>query len=73
MEKETWELLMVQLQDIKKQNDDQLALLHQHLADDQRVKETVDRHSTYFKFAGTAAGFGVPTLLAYLATKLGIK
>lgn len=63
------DILIMYLKRIEKQNDDQLALLHAHIKDDGKVKETVQRHSMYF----SALGLGLPALGAAIAKKLGWK
>lgn len=69
MNDQTFELLLVHLDEIKKQNEQQLALLATHIAEDAAVARTVERHSTYFAGLGVA----LTPVLAYIATKLGIR
>lgn len=69
MDSDTWALLLKQLDRIEKQNDDQLSLLHKHLDDDEKVHKVVERHSVYFSILG----LGIPSLVALLAKKFGIK
>ncbi|MGL5936031.1 MAG: hypothetical protein ACRCZI_10490 [Cetobacterium sp.] len=69
MDNQTFELLLVHLDEIKEQNKQQLTLLSKHIADDAAVANTVERHNTYFVGLGVA----LTPVLAYIATKLGLK
>lgn len=69
MNEQEREMLFLYLKRIEKQNDDQLSLLHAHIKDDGKVKETVQRHSVYFSLLG----LGLPALGAAIAKKLGWK
>ncbi len=69
MESQILELITSRLERIEKQNDAQLELLNKHLDKYSETKQTVSRHSTYFKILG----FGIPPFVGYLATKLGLK
>ncbi|MGL5935951.1 MAG: hypothetical protein ACRCZI_10060 [Cetobacterium sp.] len=69
MDELTQTLLMTALEDIKKQNQAQIDLLHAHMKDDSAVKAVVERHSTYFKLIGV----GLMPVVAYVASKLGLK
>lgn len=69
MNEQAWELLMKQLDRIEDQNVRQLDLLNAHIADDSKVKKTVERHSVYFSLLG----LGVPGILGVIAKKLGWK
>lgn len=69
MNDQTFELLLVHLNEIKKQNEQQLEMLANHIAEDAAVARTVERHSTYFLGLGVAFA----PVLAYIATKLGLK
>jgi len=84
MDERTFTLLVERLQRIEKQNDDQLAMLHDHhkYVDEARnavlgqveiLQKDVARHSVYFNVLGW---IGTPTLtgiIGYLFTKLGLK
>lgn len=74
MDPKTFDLLMARLDRIEKQNDDQLELMRSHIADDAEVAKTVERHSTYFKLAGSVSGLVASGgLVTYLMAKLGLK
>lgn len=72
MEQPILDLLMSRLARIEQQNDDQLALIRQHIEKDEAVHRVVSTHQTYFKLAGS-----VLTLLSgsvgYMLNKLGLK
>lgn len=69
MNDQTFELLLVHLDEIKEQNKQQLALLATHIAEDAAVAKTVERHETYF----VGLGVVIAPFLAFIATKLGLK
>lgn len=69
MNDQTFELLLVHLNEIKDQNTKQLEMLANHMADDAAVAKTVERHSTYFLGLGVAFA----PVFAYIASKLGLK
>ena len=71
LDQQAWDLLMEQIRDIKKQNEDQLTLLHQHLNDDAEVKQKVLKHERYFAYAAKASKWAGVTLIGALLTKLG--
>ena len=65
-------LLMARLERIEQQNDDQLALMREHITKDESVHLTVERHKAYFKIAGSVAA-AITSVTGYLLTKLGVK
>ena len=69
MDNQTFELLLVHLNEIKEQNKQQLEMLTNHIVEDAAVAKTVERHSTYFLGLGVAFA----PVLAYIASKLGLK
>jgi hypothetical protein len=67
MDSNAFDLLVDRLERIEKQNDDQLALLHDHLAKDAVYYGKVDRHDSWLK----AGGAVLLASMSYVLTKLG--
>lgn len=70
MDSQAFELLMTRFDTIEEQNKQQLDLLAKHVTEDEKVHKVVERHSVYFRALSV---IGVPTGLAFLLAKLGLK
>lgn len=80
MEDQTFQLLLVHLEEIKAQNNEvkaqnveQLKLLAAHIKDDAEVAKIVDRHSTYFAGIGAVHLPLLGYVINVIASKLGLK
>lgn len=69
MDNDTLTLIRDRLSRIEAQNDEQLALLRDHIEIDAKAHAVVERHSTYF----SVLGITIPVIVTYIATKLGLK